>query len=821
MEEPTQPNEPGVDESSDRVSNVLVEGVMQKSFLDYAMAVIVSRALPDVRDGLKPVHRRILYSMHDSGFLHNKPFKKSARIVGDVLGRYHPHGDTAVYDSMVRMAQDFSLRYPMIDGQGNFGSVDGDNAAAMRYTEARLSKFAEQLMIDIKKNTVDFQPNFDGSLKEPIVIPSKAPSLLLNGSSGIAVGMATNIPPHNLVEVCDGITEFIDNPEITIEELNKHIKGPDFPTGAEIQGTGGIRNAYATGRGKVKVKAVMDVEEIKGKQRLIVNEIPYMVNKAMLIEQVANCVKEKKITGISDIRDESDRDGMRIVIELKKDANPTVIINQLYSYTRMRVTFGMNMVALVNNVPKTLNLKEMVHYFVEHRREVIKRRTQFDLTKAEERVHILEGLIVALDNIDQIIQKIKKSTDTAAAMSMLVADYSLTEPQSKAILEMRLQKLSSLEQDSIRAEHTSLLEVISNLKSILDSEDKVSDMIKADLAEIKDSYGDNRRTEISIGDEQDEEVDIGSLIEEEEVVVTISHRGYIKRAPLQQYKQQQRGGRGIIAAKSKDEDFIESLFTSSTHSYILFFTNKGQVYWKKVYEIPEGSRQAAGKAIINLIRIERDEKITAFVPVKEFSKDQFLVLATKRGIVKKTALSEYSRPRKGGIIAINLEDEDQLIGARITDGTRNIMISTKNGLAIRFDEKNARAIGRTSKGVKGIELKGDDEAVSMLIPDENQKILTITENGYGKRTDVEEYRIIGRAGKGVINIQCSDRNGDVVAVKAVNDADDVMFISQNGIMIRTPVQGISTIGRNTQGVRLMKLGSDDKVVASAIIVTDD
>jgi len=785
------------------------------------MAVIVSRALPDVRDGLKPVHRRILYSMHDSGFLHNKPFKKSARIVGDVLGRYHPHGDTAVYDSMVRMAQDFSLRYPMIDGQGNFGSVDGDNAAAMRYTEARLSKFAEQLMIDIKKNTVDFQPNFDGSLKEPIVIPSKAPSLLLNGSSGIAVGMATNIPPHNLVEVCDGITEFIDNPEITIEELNKHIKGPDFPTGAEIQGTGGIRNAYATGRGKVKVKAVMDVEEIKGKQRLIVNEIPYMVNKAMLIEQVANCVKEKKITGISDIRDESDRDGMRIVIELKKDANPTVIINQLYSYTRMRVTFGMNMVALVNNVPKTLNLKEMVHYFVEHRREVIKRRTQFDLTKAEERVHILEGLIVALDNIDQIIQKIKKSTDTAAAMSMLVADYSLTEPQSKAILEMRLQKLSSLEQDSIRAEHTSLLEVISNLKSILDSEDKVSDMIKADLAEIKDSYGDNRRTEISIGDEQDEEVDIGSLIEEEEVVVTISHRGYIKRAPLQQYKQQQRGGRGIIAAKSKDEDFIESLFTSSTHSYILFFTNKGQVYWKKVYEIPEGSRQAAGKAIINLIRIERDEKITAFVPVKEFSKDQFLVLATKRGIVKKTALSEYSRPRKGGIIAINLEDEDQLIGARITDGTRNIMISTKNGLAIRFDEKNARAIGRTSKGVKGIELKGDDEAVSMLIPDENQKILTITENGYGKRTDVEEYRIIGRAGKGVINIQCSDRNGDVVAVKAVNDADDVMFISQNGIMIRTPVQGISTIGRNTQGVRLMKLGSDDKVVASAIIVTDD
>jgi DNA gyrase subunit A len=821
MGEPTQPDEPKIDESSDRVSNVLVEGVMQKSFLDYAMAVIVSRALPDVRDGLKPVHRRILYSMHDAGFLHNKPFKKSARIVGDVLGRYHPHGDTAVYDSMVRMAQDFSLRYPMIDGQGNFGSVDGDNAAAMRYTEARLSKFAEQLMIDIKKNTVDFQPNFDGSLKEPIVIPSKAPSLLLNGSSGIAVGMATNIPPHNLVEVCDGVTEFIDNPEITIEELNKYIKGPDFPTGAEIQGTGGIKNAYATGRGKVKVKAVMDVEEIKGKQRLIVNEIPYMVNKAMLIEQVANCVKEKRITGISDLRDESDRDGMRIVIELKKDANPTVIINQLYSYTRMRVTFGMNMVALVNNVPRTLNLKEMVHYFVEHRREVIKRRTQFDLTKAEERVHILEGLIIALDNIDQIIQKIKKSKDAAAAMSMLVADYSLTEPQSKAILEMRLQKLSSLEQDSIRAEHTSLLDVISNLKSILDSEEKVNNMIKADLAEIKDSYGDNRRTVISFGDEQDEEVDIGSLIEEEDVVVTISHRGYIKRAPLQQYKQQQRGGKGIIAAKSKDEDFIESLFTSSTHSYILFFTNKGQVYWKKVYEIPEGSRQAAGKAIINLIRIERDEKITAFVPVKEFSKDQFLVLATKRGIVKKTALSEYSRPRKGGIIAINLEDEDQLIGARITDGARHIMISTKKGLAIRFDEKNARAIGRTSKGVKGIELKGDDEAVSMLIPDENQKILTITENGYGKRTDVEEYRIIGRAGKGVINIQCSDRNGDVVAVKAVNDADDVMFISQNGIMIRTPVQGISTIGRNTQGVRLMKLGSDDKVVASAIIVTED
>ncbi|PIN86432.1 DNA gyrase subunit A [Candidatus Woesearchaeota archaeon CG10_big_fil_rev_8_21_14_0_10_44_13] len=805
-------------EIKERIIQSMIEDEMKTSYLDYSMSVIVGRALPDARDGLKPVHRRILFAMNDMGMQHNKPFKKSARIVGEVLGKYHPHGDTAVYDALVRMAQDFSLRYPLIQGQGNFGSIDGDNAAAMRYTEARLAKIAEEILTDIDKETVNFTPNFDGSLNEPLVLPSKLPNLMINGSSGIAVGMATNIPPHNIKEIIEGIMALIDNPDISIEELMKYIKGPDFPTAGIISGMNGIKETYLTGRGKITVKAKAEIEKHKDRERIILTEMPYQVNKAMLIEEIADNVKEKRIEGVSDIRDESDRDGIRVVIELKRDANSNVTLNQLFNYTRMTYTFGAIMLALVNNEPKYLNLKQMLQNYVLHRQVVVRRRTQFDLKKAEERAHIIEGLIIALNNIDDVVRKIKASKTVDNAKDMLMDDYKLSETQAKAILDMKLQKLSSLEQEKIREEHKGLLKMMEELKSILASEERILGIIKEEAVEIREKYGDERRT--AIESIQEEDLVIEDLIKDEDVVVTISHQGYIKRTKLSEYKQQLRGGKGVIAAGTKEEDFVEHIFITSTHSYILFFTNKGMVYWLKVHKIPETSRQAKGKAIVNLMQLENGEKIAAFVPVKEFDDKHYLMLATRKGLVKKTNMMEYSRPRQTGIIGITLEEGDNLVNALLTDGESQVMLATSDGMAVKFHEQDARPIGRTSKGVRGITLKGDDVVVGMVKAIDDKTLLTVTENGYGKRTMISKYRIIARGGIGVINIQCTERNGKVVAVKTVDDEDDIMLISKNGITIRSPVKGISVIGRNTQGVRLMKLEAGDNVIDAASIVKE-
>lgn len=791
---------------------------MSSSYIDYAMSVIVGRALPDVRDGLKPVHRRILYAMNDMGMLHNKPSKKSARIVGEVLGKYHPHGDTAVYDTMVRMAQDFSLRYPLIDGQGNFGSVDGDNAAAMRYTEARLTKVAEELLADIDKDTVDFNPNFDASLKEPSVLPAKLPNLLINGSSGIAVGMATNIPPHNVNEVTDGIIALIDNPEITVDGLMQYVKGPDFPTRGIIVGTAGIKQAYHTGRGRVIVKGRATIEDHKGRERIIITEIPYQVNKAQLIEHIADLVRDKKVVGISDLRDESDRDGMRIVIELKRDAPSNVILKQLFSYTRLSTTFGVNVVTLVDGQPRTLGLKQIMQEFVTHRQIVVRRRTQFELDKAEKRSHIIEGLIKALNHIDEVVQKIKASLDAKAAELMLCADYQLSNIQAKAILDMKLQKLSSLEQQKLRDEYDKLKTIITELRSILDDESKILEIIKKETLEIKTKYSDERRTIIEEG--EDDGFIMEDLIKEEKVVVTVSHKGYIKRLSLENYRQQGRGGVGIKGAGTGDEDFIEHVFIASTHAYLLFFTDRGRVYWQKVYRIPEASRQARGKAIVNLIQLSPGEKMQTFVPVREFSDNHYLSLFTKKGIIKKSVLTAFSRPRQGGIIAIKLDDDDRLIDALITDGQKQLMVATKSGRAAKFHEQDVRAMGRASRGVRAISLKGDDTVVAAVIADDSKTALTITENGFGKRSRIGDYRLIRRGGSGVINIQCTNRNGCVVDVKVVDDDDDVMFISRDGIIIRTPAEGISTMGRNTQGVRLMRLREGDIVVSSAKVVED-
>ncbi|MBR9677574.1 DNA gyrase subunit A [Candidatus Woesearchaeota archaeon] len=793
---------------------------MKTSYLDYAMSVIVGRALPDARDGLKPVHRRILYAMNELGMASNKPFKKCARIVGEVLGKYHPHGDSAVYDSLVRMVQDFSLRYPLINGQGNFGSVDGDNAAAMRYTEARLSKAAETLLEDIEKETVNYQPNFDDSLKEPTVLPAKMPNLLVNGSSGIAVGMATNIPPHNLSEVTGALMILIDNPETSIAELMNYLPGPDFPTGATIMGKNGINSAYQTGKGHIKLKAKTIIEERKGRERIIVTELPYMVNKAALIEHIADMVKNKKIEGISDLRDESDRDGMRMIVELKKDASSDVVLNQLYKYSRLQVTFGVNMLALINNQPKLMNLKELLQHFIDHRVEVITRRTQYDLTKAQEKAHLLEGLIIALNDIDRVVELIKKSNSAEIAKTGLMQNYKLSETQAKAILEMRLQRLTGLEQEKIREEHKELLKLIEELKSILASHQKILDIIKSELEELKNKFSDARKTNIL--DVEDEDLDIEDLIEQEDVVVTLTHAGYAKRLPIDTYKSQRRGGKGIIATGTKEEDWVEQIFVSSTHDYLLFFTNKGKVHWLKVYKIPEASRQARGKAVINLLNLEEGEQVYSCIPIKEFDDNHYLLMATKNGVIKKTSLSAYSRPRKGGIIAINLDDNDQLINTVLTDGEQQIILASSNGKAVKFHERDARSIGRTSRGVRGISLKKGDELVGMVLANDEDALLTITENGFGKRTKISEYRLINRGGSGVINIQTTSRNGKVVSVKAVTAHDEVMLISKNGIIIRTAAQGISMIGRNTQGVRLMRMkSSDDKVVAAAKIITDD
>ncbi|HII88819.1 TPA: DNA gyrase subunit A, partial [Candidatus Woesearchaeota archaeon] len=749
-----QPDKKPAEDSNDsRIIPRVIEEEMKKAYLDYAMSVIVGRALPDVKDGLKPVHRRILFAMNEMGMHHNKPFKKSARIVGEVLGKYHPHGDTAVYDSLVRMAQEFSLRYPLIDGQGNFGSIDGDNAAAMRYTEARLTKIAEELLVDIDKETVDFQPNFDGSLQEPIVLPAKIPNLLINGSSGIAVGMATNIPPHNAGEIIDGVIAVIDNPESTVDQIMHHVKGPDFPTFGSISRQE-LREAYQTGKGKITIKAKAEIEAKKDRERIIITEIPYQVNKSMLVEEIAEQVKSKTIQGISDIRDESNREGIRVVIELKKDAASQVVLNQLMTYTRLTTTFGVIMLALVDNQPQLLNLKQMMEHFIKHREVVVRRRSEFELRKAQERCHILDGLLIALKHIDEIVQKIKKSKDTEVAKNMLIADYELTEMQAKAILDMKLQRLSSLEQEKLRQEHKELLDRIAWLKDLLGSAQKILQIIKEELLELKKGYADARRTRIEIGD--GEEVITEDLIKQEEVMVTISHNGYMKRIPVEVYKQQGRGGKGVIGAGTQEEDFMEDVFVASTHDSILFFSNKGQVYWKKVYDIPEGSRQARGKAIVNLVELEKDEKITAYIAVKEFKEGLYLFLATKKGIVKKTDLSAYGRPRQGGIRAISLGELDDLVNALLTDGKKQILLATKKGNAVKFNEEDCRPIGRTGQGVIGIRLEEGDEVIGAILADDTKAVLTVTENGYGKRSDIAEYRLIGRGGKGVINIQCSE-----------------------------------------------------------------
>ncbi len=807
--------------ADERIVSTVIDDEMKKSYLNYAMSVIVGRALPDVRDGLKPVHRRVLFAMNEMGLRHNSPFKKSARIVGETMGKYHPHGDQAVYDTIVRMAQDFSLRYPLIDGQGNFGSVDGDNAAAMRYTEARLSRFAEQLLADIDKDTVDFVDNFDASLKEPVVLPSKVPNLLVNGSSGIAVGMATNMPPHNLREVSEAIIALIDNPEISIAELMDFIKGPDFPTGGQITGLSGVRKAYLTGKGLVKVRAVIDEEEVANHKRLIIKEIPYMVNKSALLEQIADAVREKKIEGVSDLRDESDRRGMRVVIELKKDANPELIINQLYKYTRCQETFGIINLALVDGAPKVLNLKELLQAFVDHRVEVVTRRTSFELRKAEDRAHVLEGLVKALDHIDEIIALIKSSEDSLTAQNRLVADYSLTEVQAKAILDMKLSRLAALEQEKIRNELNDLMALISELKSILADKKKVFDIIKSETREMISLFGDDRRTRILDVPDDDSEIDYESLVKEEDVVVTISAAGYVKRTPINTYRAQHRGGKGVKAAATKEDDYLERVLVANTHDFLLVITSRGRLHWLKVYRIPEAGRYAKGTPIVNLLSLEKNEGVSAVIPVKDFDPDKFLFFITRKGVVKKTSLEAFSRPRQGGIIAALIDDGDEVVDVKLTDGHQQLLLATRKGMAIKFHESDVRPMGRSSRGVRGIRLSPDDEVVGAVIADDDSYLLTVTENGYGKRTRISDYRLINRGGKGVKNIICSPRNGLVVAVKAVNGSGDLLLITKKGVIIRTPVSDIRVIGRNTQGFRLMKPSPDDKVVSAAKVEDEE
>ncbi|MBI4147597.1 DNA gyrase subunit A [Candidatus Woesearchaeota archaeon] len=801
-------------ENSSRIIPRVIEEEMKEAYVNYAMSVIVGRALPDVRDGLKPVHRRVLYAMYDLGMFHNKPFKKCARIVGEVLGKYHPHGDTAVYDSLVRMAQDFSLRYPLIKGQGNFGSIDGDNAAAMRYTEAKLNKLAEEMLKDIEKKTVEFKDNFDGSLQEPMVLPSRIPNLLVNGSSGIAVGMATNIPPHNLKEVCTALISTIDNPNINIQQLMEIIPAPDFPTGGELLCGSELIHAYEKGRGKVTIKGVAEIEEDK----IIIKEIPYQVNKSELIEQIAELVKDKKIAGIRNINDESDRDGIRIVIDLKKDGDANVILNQLYQYSRLSTSFGINMLALVGGQPKTLSLKEFLEHHLKHRKEIITRRTQYDLEQAQQRVHILEGLLVALNNVDEVVAGIKKSRTVEDARNFLTTTYALTIEQANAILDLRLQKLASLEQEKIRSEHTDLLQKINFYLEVLSSEQKVYGLIREELEEIKTMYGDERRSTVMRGEYAD--VDMEELIKEETVVVTMTNSGYVKRLPIDTYKTQKRGGKGVIAASMKEEDFVERLYITSTHAYMLFFTDKGQVYWLKVYHVPEASRQAKGQHIANLIEKANDEKVTAIIPVRDF-KEGYLFMATKDGTTKKTELKEFSRPRKGGIRAIGIEEGDSLVGVKYTTGDQEIILATKEGSANRFNEKDVRSMGRAAGGVRGIRLDVEDEVIGMLAAEESMDILTLTEKGYGKRTPVSEYRLCNRGGKGVTNIKITDKNGPVKVVMLVYGTEEIMLISKQGNGIRVKCSDISVIGRATQGVRVMRLEEGDSLAAAAKIMVED
>ncbi|MEK6528305.1 MAG: DNA gyrase subunit A [Nitrospirota bacterium] len=796
--------------------NINIEEEMKRSYLDYSMSVIVGRALPDVRDGLKPVQRRILYAMFREGLLPGKKYSKCAGVVGEVLKKYHPHGDSAVYEALVRLAQDFNMRYPLVDGQGNFGSIDGDPAAAYRYTESRLTKLAEEMLIDIDKDTVDFTPNFDETTEEPVVLPSKVPNLIINGSSGIAVGMATNIPPHNLGEIIDGMVMLIENSDVTVKELMKKIKGPDFPTGSTIHGRKGILDAYNTGRGHLKVRAKVEIEQQKGeRESIIITELPYQVNKARLIEKIAELVREKKIEGLSDLRDESNREGMRIVIEVKRGEIPQVILNQLYKHTSMESTFGIIMLSIVNGQPKVLSLSQMLSNFLQHRRDVIVRRTKFELRKAEERAHILEGLKIALDNLDAVISLIRKSKTPEEALEGLIKKFPLTRIQAQAILDMKLQRLTGLEREKIVQEYTDILKEIERLNAILASPALIDNIIKEDLLEIKKKYADKRRTEIA---DEAEEITLEDLIQEEEMVVTISHQRYIKRNPLTFYRSQHRGGKGLMGMETRDEDFVEHLFLASTHDHVLFFTNLGRLYWLKVYQVPEMGRTARGKAIVNLFQLSQEEKITAVFPVKEFKKDLFLFMATKKGVVKKTSLEAYSNPRSKGINAIKIDPDDELIGVRITDGTKDINLSTRHGLSIRFNEKNVREMGRVAHGVRGIRLRNDDEVVSVDVLDENTTLLTVTEKGFGKRTKSEEYRTQSRGGKGILTLKITPKNGRVAGVLQVTDDDEIILIANSGKLIRTKASKISLIGRATQGVKLIELADDDKVVGIARVV---
>ena len=802
-----------------------IEDEMKSAYIDYSMSVIVSRALPDVRDGLKPVHRRVLYGMYDLGVFSNKAHKKSARIVGEVLGKYHPHGDTSVYDAMVRMAQEWSMRYLLVDGQGNFGSVDGDSPAAMRYTEARMKKISEEIMADIEKETVDFQLNFDDTLYEPKVMPTKVPTLLINGATGIAVGMATNMPPHNLTEVINGTLAYLDNNDIEIDELMNFIKAPDFPTGGIIYGYEGVREAFKTGRGRIVMRAKVGFEEANGKDVIIVSEIPYQVNKAEMIKKTADLINDKKIEGISNIRDESDRNGMRIVYELKRDAVPNVVLNTLYKFTQLQSSFSVNNIALVKGRPQMLNLKDMIHYFIEHRHDVVVRRTQFELRKAEERAHILEGLIIASDNIDEVIRLIRSSKDGEEARGKLIEAFKLSEIQARAIVEMRLRQLTGLEQDKLRAEYEEIMKLIAHLKALLADVDLRTDLIKEELAEIRDKYGDERRSQIeySGGD-----VSIEDLIADENVVITISHAGYIKRTNLTEYKTQNRGGVGQKSAGTRDQDFLEHMYVATNHQYMMFFTQKGKCYWMRVYEIPEGSKTAKGRALQNLINIEPDDKVKAFICTqdlkdKEYTNSHNLIMVTKKGQVKKTSLEKYSKPRVNGVAAITIKEGDELLEAQLTNGNSQIILAVKSGKLVRFEETKTRPMGRTASGVRGITLKDEtDEVIGMVtVNDMESEILVVAENGYGKRSSLDEYRITNRGGKGVKTLNITEKTGKLISINSVTDADDLMIINKSGLTIRMAVEDLRVMGRATQGVKLINIKGNDSIAAVTKVMKDD
>lgn len=803
-----------------KVLPVEIADEMRKSFIDYSMSVIVSRALPDVRDGLKPVHRRILYTLHELGLTPNKPYSKSARLVGDCMGKFHPHGDSSIYDAVVRLEQDFASRYPLVDGHGNFGSIDGDSAAAMRYTELRMEKITTYMLEDIDKDTIDFTPNYDEKQDEPTVLPAKFPNLLVNGSSGIAVGMATNIPPHNLSEVIEATVALLDEPNLSVDNLMNYIKGPDFPTGGTIMGHEGIRAAYLTGRGSIKIRAKSQIEQMEksGKNRIVVTEIPFLVNKARLIEKIADLVRDKKLDGITDLRDESDRSGMRIVMELRRDVNPKVLMNQLYKHTQMEDTFGVNMLALVDGQPRTLNLKDMIHYFIEHQKNVIVRRTQFELNKAEAEAHIIEGLRIALDHIDEVIETIRSSPDESKARENLTIRFGLSEKQAQAIVDMRLKRLTGLEREKLENQYQDLMNTIAYLKAVLASEAMVIGIIKNKLEEIKSKFGDPRRTLVTIDVSR---MDIEDLIAVEDVVVTVTHYGYIKRLPLSTYKSQNRGGKGVHGMATKEEDFVEHLFTTTTHHYILFFTSQGKVYRLKAHEIPESGRTAKGTAVINLLSLDQDEMITAVMAIKEYSPDYFLITATKNGIMKKTALQEYDSSRKDGLIALTLDEGDELIGVKLSQGLDDILLATKKGIAIRFPESDVRYMGRTARGVKGIKLEENDLVVGMDVIGDEGELLTMSENGFAKRTDLKEFRVQGRGGRGVIVMKLNAKTGNLVGIKVVRVEDELMVITNNGIMLRIPVSSISNQGRSAQGVLAMRTGDDSSVMAIAKVVMKD